>query len=100
MAEAIRSKTSIQNPKRLALRELEPLAGALLTVLLALLDTRITGQQAVSLQCLAELDVELEQCTCNSKLHSISLCRNAATANRGQYVELTCKACRHQGATR
>src|SRR5882762_8984506 len=100
MAEAIRSKTSIQNPKRLALRELEPLAGALLTVLLALLDARIASQQAVGLQCLAQLNVELEECTCNSELHSISLCRNAATANRRQYVELTRNVCRRQGATR
>jgi hypothetical protein len=37
------------NYKELALAELEPLTGALLSVFLALLDARITRQQAIGL---------------------------------------------------
>ena len=47
------------SPKRLALRELEASACALLTVLLALLDASVAGHQAIGLERLAKLDVEL-----------------------------------------
>ena len=51
----------------LALRELEAFTSALLSVLLALMLPRIPSEEAEFLQFAAQLDIELEQRTCNSK---------------------------------
>src|SRR5664279_4016272 len=73
---------------RLALRELEACACALLAVLLALLDASVARHQAVSLERLAKLLVEEHQGACNSELDRIRLGADAAAANRGHNIEV------------
>ena len=64
--------------QRLALAKLEPLAGALLPVLLALLDAGIAGEQALAFERLAEIGVEFEQGAGDAHLDRISLSADAA----------------------
>jgi hypothetical protein len=59
--------------KRLALTELEAFARALLAVLLALFDARITSEQTFCLQCLAQLWVELDEGARHAHLHCVGL---------------------------
>src|ERR1051325_1371202 len=47
----------------LSLRKLEPLSRALLSVLLAFLDTRIAGHQTCMLESWTKIGIELEQCS-------------------------------------
>src|ERR1700761_1813050 len=72
---------------RLALAELESLSGALLPVLLALLDTRVAGEQTFGLQRLAQLDVELQKGAGDTHLHRIGLSANAAARHIGKDVK-------------
>src|ERR1700743_4010059 len=78
--DSTRAKTHTQQP-RLALAELEPLAGALLPVLLALLDARIAGEQTFGLQRFAQLDVELKESAGDAHLHRIGLGADAAAGD-------------------
>ena len=70
-SEAIRRRSSTK-ARSLALGELEALAGALLTVLLTLLDASVAGQQAISLQGLAQFSIELKQGAGNAELDCIA----------------------------
>src|SRR5438552_18771680 len=54
---------------RLTFAELEPLARACQAVFLAFLDARVRRQQAVLLQCLAQLGVEADERTCDAETH-------------------------------
>ena len=71
----------------LTLAELEALAGALLTVLLAFLLARIAGHEAFSLQLATQLRVELLQGTGNAHANCTGLGHYAAAIASGDYVE-------------
>src|SRR5690242_16244665 len=62
----------------LPLRELEALSCSLLSVLLALFAARIAREQTFTLQLLAQLDVELQQCAGNAHLHRVGLTVDSA----------------------
>src|ERR1700739_2368191 len=64
--------------RRLTLAELEPLTGTLLTVLLALLGARVTREQALALEGLAQLGVELKQGAGDAHLDRVCLGADAA----------------------
>src|SRR5450631_3058182 len=82
-------KPANQNRRyRLALRELEACACALLAVLLALLDASVARHQAISLERLAKLQVEEHQRACNSELDRIRLGADTAAADRGHNVKI------------
>src|SRR5450631_1697182 len=85
------------SPKRLALRELEACACALLTVLLALLDASVASDQAIGLERLAKFNVEYHQGAGDAQLDRVSLCAYAAAANRGYHVEIRRGLSKHQG---
>src|SRR5882757_7400857 len=86
----------ITSSSGLALAELESLAGALLPVLLALLDARVAGEQTFALQRLAQLDVELEQSAGDAHLHRIGLGADAAAGDVGEDVEVREHLDQHQ----
>src|SRR5688572_1931663 len=71
----------------LTFAELEPLPGASQTVLLAFLDSRIGRQQAVLLQLLAQLRVELDECPRDAEPHGARLSVDAAAGDGGEHVE-------------
>src|SRR5512143_1771924 len=73
--------------KRLALAELEPAAGALLSVLLALLDPRVAGQEAGLLELAPQLGVELAQGPRDAVADRPGLRADAAAVDRGHDVE-------------
>src|SRR5215471_5451122 len=75
-------------PRGLTLGELEPLAGALLTVLLALMTTRVASQEAEFLEFSAQFRVELHQCTGNPQTGSARLARDTAAACQNHNVKL------------
>src|SRR3569833_630175 len=77
--------------KRLTLAELESLACALLTVLLALLDASVAGQQAFGLERLPQLRIELDQCTGNAHLHCVCLRGDSTATNSGDHIEARCE---------
>src|SRR6266446_7216239 len=74
--------------KTLPLAELEALACALLTVLLALFGSRITRDHALGLQLGAEFSIEQHECARNAQPHCIRLSSDAAAAHVGQHVEV------------
>src|SRR5579862_1996117 len=76
--------TSLQ---KLALRELEALSRALLSVFLALFASRIATDKAFRLQFLAQLCIELHQRAGDAQLHGIRLTAHAAAQNAGDHVE-------------
>src|SRR5688572_7312979 len=79
------------SPFRLTFTELEALPCARPPRLLALLDARVGRQQAVLLQLLAQLAVELDEGARNTQAHGACLPVHPASGNRGQNVELlTC----------
>src|SRR5580698_6941186 len=73
--------------QRLALGELEAGASTLLTVLLALLTTRVAGNEAFCLERFTQLGVELHQGARDAELNCVGLTHDAATANGGEDVE-------------
>src|SRR5580704_10631385 len=80
----VRRRTRLQE---LALGELEAGASTLLTVLLALLTTRVAGNEAFGLERFTQLRVEYHQCACDAELNRVGLAHDAATANGGDDVE-------------
>ena len=72
----------------LALRELEALAGALLTVLFPLARAGVAGQIAHSLKLAAEFDIELTQSPSDTETDGTSLSVDSATIGENQHVEL------------
>src|SRR6185437_2050859 len=74
----------------LSLAELEPFAGALLAVLLALLHTRVARQQPFGLQCLPQFRIELNQGARHAHLHGVSLRGHPAAAHVRGYIEIRC----------
>src|SRR5258708_2664768 len=75
-------------PKKLALRELEPLASALLTVLLTLNLTGVASKKSQFLQLGSQFDIELQQSPSNSQLGGSGLTRGTAAGRVNQDVEL------------
>src|SRR5512139_2808596 len=73
--------------KQLALAELEPAAGALLPVLLALLDPRVARQEAGLLELAPQLGVELAQGPRDAVPDRPRLRADAAAVDRGHDVE-------------
>ncbi len=71
----------------LSLGELEACASALLAVLLALLTTRVAGNEAFCLERLAELGVEFHEGACDAELDGVGLAHDAATLDGGDDVE-------------
>src|ERR1700761_2923569 len=94
-AEVSGTHSNCESPKydglsarqRLSLGELEASASALLAVLLALLTTRVAGNEAFCLERLAELGVELHQCAGDAELDGIGLSHDAATLDGGDDIE-------------
>src|SRR5262245_29207381 len=72
----------------LAFAELEALARALLSVLLAFLDPRVARQEAFLLQLRPELDVVLDEGARDAEAQRAGLAGDAAAGDRGQHVEL------------
>src|SRR2546427_37519 len=85
-----RNKSSlIRNPQFSSpLRELEALARALLSVLLAFLDARIACDQACVFQSRSQVAVVLNQSSRNSVTNRAGLARWSAAGNVDQHVEL------------
>src|SRR5579883_1978078 len=68
--------------------ELEPLAGALLTVLLPLVCARVASEEAEFLQTRTQFGVELHQSSCNTKTGSARLAGHAAAIRQNEEIEL------------
>src|ERR1700733_4574764 len=73
---------------RLALGELESLAGALLTVLLALVRARIAPQQSHLLQLRPQLGIEFEQGASNAQPRGAGLSRRSSASGENKNIEL------------
>src|SRR6185437_4884196 len=71
----------------LALRELEPLASALLAILLALVFAGVSSQQARFLQRSAELRVKFHQSTRDTKANGARLTGDAASVREHDHIE-------------
>src|SRR6185436_14606693 len=84
---APRSRLEIES-HRLALAELEPPAGTLLPVLLALLDAGVPGEEAGLLEALAQLQVEHAEGPGDPVPHRARLGIGAAAVHGGDHVEL------------
>src|SRR5713226_6809421 len=76
---------------KLSLRELEALARALLSVLLAFLDPRIARDQSRVFQGRPQVAVVLNQSSRNSVTNRSGLARWSAAGNVHQHVELGCR---------
>src|SRR6266576_2223970 len=74
----------------LSFRELEALARALLSVLLALFDSRITGNQSRMLQRWPQVGIVFEQRASDAVTYCAGLARRAAAGYVCQDVELVC----------
>src|SRR6476646_8192453 len=72
----------------LAFAELEALARALLSVLLALLDARVARQEAFLLQLRPKLEVVLDERARDAEAQRARLASDAAAGDRRQHVEL------------
>src|SRR5688572_15968831 len=75
-------------PFRLAFTELEALACAGQPILLAFLDARVGREQAVLLQLLAQLAIELDERAGDAEAHGASLPVHTAAGDGCQDVEL------------
>src|SRR6266849_1923232 len=80
-----------QSAMFLSFRELEPLARALLSVLLAFLDPRIARDQSRVFQCRPQVAVVLNQSTRNSVTNRAGLARRSATCDVDEHIELACR---------
>jgi hypothetical protein len=76
--------------EKLAFRELEPLASALLSVLLALVLAGVTGEEAGLLELRAKFPIEFDQGARDSETDCVSLTSHAAAMGKNQDVELFC----------
>src|SRR6266849_341687 len=79
---------ALPGAKKLALRELEALARALLSVLLAFLHARIARQKSVLAQRRTQLWIELRDRPRQSHAHGAGLAANAATMRGHNHVHL------------
>src|ERR1700734_1062189 len=82
------------------LRELEPLAGALLSVLLAFFAARVPADHALALQFLAQLSIELHQGPGDSELHGVCLAANSAAQHIRDHIERSRRVRRSQRSLR
>src|SRR5712692_4180220 len=73
---------------KLSLRELESLARALLSVLLAFLDPRIARDQARVFQCRPQVAVVFNQSSRNSMANRACLARRSAAGNVDEHIKL------------
>src|SRR6266446_9777305 len=90
--EFLNSKSAIRNSQfSSSLRELEALARALLSVLLAFLDPRIARDQSRVFQGRPQVAVVLNQSSRNSVTNRSGLARWSAAGNVDQHVELGCR---------
>src|SRR5216684_2639017 len=90
--EFLNSKSAIRNSQfSSSLRELESLARALLSVLLAFLDPRIARDQSRVFQGRPQVAVVLNQSSRNSVTNRSGLARWSAAGNVDQHVELGCR---------
>src|SRR5271154_2609226 len=87
-ASSFASKAEYQDSKRLALGELEALAGALLSVLLALFHARIARQKTVGAQRGTQFRVVARNGARQAHTHSSSLSANAAAMHGAHHVHL------------
>src|SRR5712692_2674481 len=89
---SLNSKSAIRNSQfSSSLRELEALARALLSVLLAFLDPRIARDQSRVFQRRPQVAVVLNQSSRNSVTNRSGLARWSAAGNVDQHVELGCR---------
>src|SRR5271156_1174522 len=72
----------------LSFRELEPLARALLTVLLTLARARVATQQSKLLQLRPQLGIKLEQCAGNAQPRGAGLTVGSTAVRQNNDVEL------------
>src|SRR5580704_15337062 len=79
--------------QRLPFGELEASAGALLTVLLALLTTGVAGDEAFGLERLAELGVEDHEGAGDAELDCVGLTHDTAALDGGDHVEGLADVC-------
>ena len=79
---------ALKESKRLAFGELEPLASALLTVLLALVLARITGEEASLLELGPKFPIKLNQGAGDTETDRIGLTGDTATVGENQNIEL------------
>src|SRR5579863_365117 len=82
-----RQETLRATSLHLPLAELEPLARALLPVLLALFPARIPADHALGLQLLAQFSIEHHQRARDPELHCVSLTAYAAAQHIGDHIE-------------
>src|ERR1044072_276711 len=71
----------------LSLRELEALAGALLSILLTFLDARVARHQARLLQRRTKISIVLKQRAGDAMANCACLARRSATANVDQNIK-------------
>src|SRR5277367_4436386 len=83
--EATANKSAVQ--LCLSLGELEACTSTLLAVLLALLTTRIAGNEAFCLERLAELGVEYHEGAGDAELDGVCLAHDSTTLDSGDDVE-------------
>src|SRR5712691_3422149 len=76
---------------KLSLRELESLARALLSVLLAFLDPRIARDQSRVLQCRPQVAIVLNQSSCDSVANRAGLACRSAAGDVDEHDELVCR---------
>jgi len=81
-------ETKVKDGKdKLAFRELEALACALLAVFLSFMLAGIASQKAEMLELASQLDIEFDQGTSNTKARRARLPADSAAAGENQYVE-------------
>ena len=85
--------------ERLALGELRRTTGSLQAVLLALLHTRIAGEEAGSLQGGTQLGVHLAQGTADAVTDSTGLTGNTAACNTANDIKLSIVTCESERLT-
>ncbi len=85
--------------QRLALGELEPLASALLPVLLTFVRSGVASEEPKLLESAAQFGVELDQGASDAQPRRASLACEPAAAGQDQNIEFIRHLCRQQGLT-
>src|SRR5882724_1901211 len=78
----------------LPLRELEAFSRALLSVLFALFAARITGDHALRLELLTQLDIEQHEGTGDAEANCISLASHSSARDIGQHIKARGRLCK------
>ena len=87
-----RMETKVKDGKdKLAFRELEALACALLAVLLSFMLASIASQKAEMLELASQLDIKFDQGTSNTQARRAGLPADSAAVGEDQYVETFCR---------